>query len=545
MTFVAAVAATSIGNFIAIFVSLFTMVVYNKIIPNSALSTLITVAIGVGTLVLLDIIFKILKTRIINTTCSEIEMNLQETLYKKILNWDLQNIPKLSGSSASLVKDLDNIVELMTSGTITVLVGIPFVAINLAIIYLIGAQLAFVSAILAIITIFTSILYYFIVANSVEEAKSATIEKTSIFIETLSNLETIKSIGDYSFFGKKWNKTVEKNDGLSTRLKNMLADVSTFNTGLNSFGQIAIVAVGAYLVIESEISSGALIASVMMNSRAQQPLIQLSGVLQKFSTARASFKRLNKVFNDQSNEEKRRNNLSMSTVKGDIQIKLLKFQPTGSAAPILELERLNIQEGQKIGIVGSVGSGKSTLLKLISGILTPTQGSIVYGTYDTSAISQADLRINVGYLGQSPGIFAGSIRENICLSEQNATEEQIGKALKLSGFDKILKKFPNGLSYMLSENGRELSGGQKQILALARCFLTDPRYLYLDEPTSAMDPKHELLFIKNISTFVKNKTLVAVTHRKPILHLVDRILVVENGKVIIDGQRDEVLRKFA
>lgn len=542
---VAAIFATLVSNFIQIFTSLFTMIVYNKIIPNGALATLTTVFIGLAVLLLTDSIFKTLKSRIMNHACSVIEADLQAKLYRKVISWDLQNMPKLAGSSASLVKDLENVIELFATGTITVVIGIPFVLINLAVIYLIGAQLAYVAGILALTTILTSLLYYFIISRSADDAKSASIEKSSIFIETLSNLETIKSIGDYSFFGNKWVDTVDKNSKISHRLKNFLADIGSFNAGLNSFGQIIIVSVGAYLVIEGQITSGALIASVMLNSRAQQPLVQLSGLLQKLSTAKASLKKLNQVFNSFSNEEKRRDNLSISEVVGNIELRKLKFQPNESKSAILEIERLRIDEGQKIGIVGSVGSGKSTVLKLISGVLTPTEGSIIYGTYDTSAIHQTDLRRNIGYLGQAPGIFAGTIRENICLSDQNASEEEINAAMKLSGFDRILTKFPNGLSYRLSEHGRELSGGQKQILALSRCFLTNPNYLFLDEPTSAMDPRHEMLFIKNIAAFIKNKTFIAVTHRKPILQLVDRILVIENGKVIIDGERDEVLKKFA
>jgi len=195
--------------------------------------------------------------------------------------------------------------------------------------------------------------------------------------------------------------------------------------------------------------------------------------------------------------------------------------------------------------VGSVGSGKTTFLKLLAGILTPTAGSISYGSYDTTAINQTDLRRDVSYLGQNPGVFAGTFRDNICIGNAEISDEKIDECISLTGFDQVLKKFQNGLSYQLSENGSELSGGQKQILALTRAILAEPKFVYFDEPTSAMDPRHENLFIRQMKSFLLDRTFVVVTHRKPILSLVNRLLVIENGRIIMDGKRDEVLKKFS
>ena len=218
--------------------------------------------------------------------------------------------------------------------------------------------------------------------------------------------------------------------------------------------------------------------------------------------------------------------------------------PEGVTYPIFEAPRLRINEGESVGIVGSVGSGKSTFLKLLAGVLTPTSGSICYGSFDTGAINQNDLRNSVSYLGQSPGIFGGTIRENIIFDRDDIEEQKIIDAMSLTGLATILKRFPNGLSFNLSENGRELSGGQKQILALTRCMVSSPKVILLDEPTSAMDPRHENLFIKQMESYTKDKTFIVVTHRRPILALTSRIIVIEQGKIILDGQRDEVLKKF-
>lgn len=540
-----AIVATAFSNFFAIFTSLFVMVVYNRIIPNDALSTLLTVLVGISILVVSDTVLKFLKGRIINSASADIERRLQSALYEKVISWDLQKVPKLSGSSATLVKDLENIIELFASSTVNVVVGLPFIIIYLFVIYIIGYQIAFVSLCLISIVLLVNIIFYFIVQSQAANSKNSFIEKSSQFIETLANLETIKSVGDYTFFSRKWNDVVDENNKASFELKDNLADVSVLNAAITSFGQVFIVAVGAYLVISQEITTGALIASILLNGRAQQPAMQLSNLIQKFATARVSKRKLDQVFNTISNEEARRENLRLKQVTGDFLIKDLDYSIEETRTPILNIPHLRIKVGEKIGIVGSVGSGKSTLLKLLSGVYTPTSGTISIGSYNISALNQSVLREYVSYMGQTPGIFSGSIRENICLTKRDANDDEIDTAMSLSGFDRILTRFPNGLSYKLSENGRELSGGQKQILALARSFLNNPKYVLLDEPTSAMDPRHELLFIKNIHRMIADRTLIVVTHRKPILNLVDRILVVENGKIVIDGARDEVLKKFA
>ena len=223
----------------------------------------------------------------------------------------------------------------------------------------------------------------------------------------------------------------------------------------------------------------------------------------------------------------------------------MAFQPQGLTKPIFECKRLKIKEYEKIGIVGSVGSGKSTFLKLISGILTPTNGSVSFGAFNTTAINQADFRRDLAYLGQQPGIFSGTIRDNLQLGYETISDDALVEVMAITGMDQVLKGFPNGLSYVLSENGSEMSGGQKQILALTRALVMKPKYILFDEPTSSMDPKHEQLFVTAMRNYVKDKTMLVVTHRKPILALTTRLIVIENGQVVLDGDRDDVLKRFS
>ena len=541
----AALFATVLGFILQIFVSLFPMVVYNKVIPNSAYQSLLTVALGMLIIIAFDFVFKLIKTRIIDLATSNLELNLQKSLYEKVISWDLQNIPKLTGSSAALTRDLDNVAELFTTSSITVLVGLPFVLINLGVIYLIAADLAVVATVICLLIFIVSLVYYFIVSSRAEEAKNTSIEKNSVFIETLNNLETIKSVGDYEFFKQRWNKAITNNNDVASKLRKDVSDASTFQSLFTSLGQISLLAAGAILAINNQISTGALFAAVILNGRTIQPLIQLSNVLTKYSTAKASINKLDNVFDALSSEEKRRQNLRLDEIKGPIVIRNLSFTPTNSEYSILTVPSLKIPDKQKVGIVGSVGSGKSTFVKLISGVYTPSEGNITYGPYDISALHQSDFRENVVYLGQNVGIFSGTIRENLCVGREDISDQELSDALKLSGFENILKKFPNGLSFFVSEGGRKLSGGQRQILALARAFISRPNVIILDEPTSAMDPRHENLFVKNLGNFTKDKTFIVVTHRKPILSIVDRILVIEEGKVILDGPSNEVLQKFS
>ena len=532
-------------NIFQIITSLFVMVVYNKVLPNNAVASLYTLLIGILIVLAFDGLFKLMKARIVAHATDEVEKNLQHLLFQKILSWDLQSKPKLSGAASTLARDIESVTELFTSSSITTIVGVPFIFINSFVIYLFAGPLAMVTIGICTLAIIVSVYFYYRVKNISGAAKQSTIDKNSIYLEALGNLETLKSIGSYTYFTSRYEEADETQREFSTQLKNILSDANTFNTSLSSIAQIVLVSVGALLVINAVIDPGALFAAVILNGKTLQPVMQLAGLLQRYSVAKVSFIKLTKTFEFTSEEEKRRQNISLKRLRGPIIVRGVKFQPAEMASPILEINKCTIKEGEKIGIVGSVGSGKTTFLKLIAGIFTPTEGSISYGPYDTTAINQSNLRRDVSYLGQSPGVFAGSFRDNILLGNENISDEKIDECIKLTGFDQVLKKFPNGLSYHLSENGAELSGGQKQILALTRSVLANPGFVFFDEPTSAMDPRHENLFIRQMQNFLIERTFIVVTHRKPILGLVDRLMVIENGRIISDGKRDEVLKKFS
>ena len=532
------------NNLLQILISLFSMAVYNKVLPNYAITSLLTMSIGIGIIIIVDLCFKLIKSRIVQAAGDGVDEVLQTELFKKVLSWDLDSRPNYSGASSTLVKDIENIVELVTNNSVSTLVGIPFIALNMLVIYLIAGPVVIVVFIVCILTLAHSVYFYLRVSQLSPKNKDNQIEKTSIFLEALSNLETLKSIGNYDFFTKKWKETDKFSRELSSKTKNILADANTVNSVFQSLSQVAAVSVGAYFVIEGTVSAGALIAVVILNGKTIQPIIQLAGLLQRYSTAKVSYKKLNETFESVSKEEMRRQNISVPKVDGLIRIEKLSFKPVRANSSIINIRRVRIAKGQSVGIIGSIGSGKSTFLKLVAGVYTPTEGNVSFGAFDTTAINQTDLRRDVAYLGQSPGIFAGSIRDNLIIGKTDVSDEQISETIKLTGFDLVLRQLPNGLSFNLSENGMELSGGQRQILALTRAMLSDPTVLLLDEPTSAMDPKHEKLFIKQMKHFIENKTFLVVTHRRPILALTERLIMIEGGEVVLDGPRDEVLGKF-
>ena len=417
--------------------------------------------------------------------------------------------------------------------------------INSLVIYLIAGPLVFVTLAIVLIAMVGSTVFFILISNLSSNAKQTSIEKNSVYLEAITNLETLKSIANYDFFLKRFDVADVDARMVSQRLKSLLSDANTFNSLLSSVAQISVVSVGALLVIQGAISPGALIGTMILNGKTLQPVMQIANFLQKYSVAKMSFRKLDQTFRFMSEEEKRWQNISISKMTGPIKIRAMSFQPDGVPAPILAVKNMNIKAGERIGVLGSVGSGKSTFLKLLSGVLTPTTGSISYGSFDTSAINQSDLRRGVSYLGQDPGIFSGTFRDNLVFGDGSYTDEQIVDAMSVTGFDRIIQKFPNGLSFQVSENGPELSGGQKQILALTRSILSNPEFIIYDEPTSAMDPRHEKLFIKQMSAFLGERTFIVVTHRRPILALTNRLVVIENGAVILDGKRDDVLAKFS
>ncbi|MDA9240399.1 ATP-binding cassette domain-containing protein [bacterium] len=541
---IAVIFASSLSYILQIFIALFAMVIYNKIIPNNAFDTLKSITFGVLIIIGSDFLFKILKNRIQEQQNRQLELRLSDRLYSKIIGWDLQSVPKLPASSSLLLRDVDTVVQLFGNTTINVVVGLPFIFVYVFVIHYVASQLAFVTLFAALIALCINLSFFKLVERASSDAKDALIEKSAAFIETLNNIEGIKSLGTYQHFFGKWQRVQKINATQSDRLNRYLSDATTATGLITSSAQVLILAFGAYLVFQGEISPGSLIAAVLLHGRAQQPIQAMMQFLIRYSVAKTAIKRLNNVFQITSNEELRRENIKIKEVSKQIQFREVEFTVGEVQRSLLTIPKLNFLPDQKVGILGSVGSGKSTFVKLLAGILTPTQGSITFGTYDTTAIDQSILRESVAYLGQQASIFSGTIRENITLSKRDATDFEIERALELSGFDKILKGFPNGLSFSLSEGGRELSGGQKQILALTRTLLSDPKIIVLDEPTSAMDPRHEHMFIRRMQTFTEGRSFFVVTHRRPILSLVDRIIVIENGKIVMDGARDEILSKF-
>lgn len=542
--FTKAIIAITLSNFLQIFTTLFVMVVYNKVIPNEAMTTLTSLFIGIAVILIFDLLFKIVKSNLAEDICSKIETNLGPKLYRKILSWDLQNVPKASGQSSTLTRDLDHVIELFTGSTITSFVNLPFIFVQFLVIYLIGNVIVLIPLVISIAILITSLIAYFKTKVAAEPLRQTSIDKTSAFLETVNNLETLKSIGDYKFFEKKWDKISGETREISNSIKNVssvTASLSQYFIGLN---QILVVAAGAWLVTNQEISTGALIASVLLSSKTLQPVLQISGLLNKFALAKEAIKKLNIVFNTASAEEVRRKNISIKTIDSNVTINDLEFIPEGHNRSLLTIKRLRLKYGEKIGVIGSVGSGKSTFLKLLGGVLTPTNGQISFGEFDINAINQADLRKNIAFVGQNPGIFGGTIGDNLILGNENITDEEIIELSKLTGLSNVLRALPNGLSFHLSENGKELSGGQKQILAIARAFASHPNYIFLDEPTSAMDPKGEKLFVENLQGYSKNKTLVVVTHRRPILALTERLILIEQGNIVMDGPKDVVLKKL-
>ena len=340
---------------------------------------------------------QVLKARLVNDAGDAIDLALQRRLFSKVLSWDLETRPKLAGSSASLSRDLENLTDLFANASLTTAIGVPFILFNCTVIYLIAGPLVLVTGSIALLAFLVSVFFYVKVNNISAAAKQTNLDRLSVFVEALNNLETLKSIASYSYFEDRFRSSDDTQRVYANSLKNITVDANNFNAFLSSLAQISVISFGAFLVIRGDITSGALIGTVILSGKTLQPCFQLANLLQRLSIAKVSYQRLNKVFSYSSEEEKRRKNIKLQTLSGDIRIEGLAFQPQGLTKPIFECKRLKIKEYEKIGIVGSVGSGKSTFLKLISGILTPTNGSVSFGAFNTTAINQADFRRDLAY----------------------------------------------------------------------------------------------------------------------------------------------------
>jgi ATP-binding cassette, subfamily C, bacterial LapB len=534
--------AAALINVIALASPLFVMNVYDRVLPNKAIPTLWVLASGMGIALIFDYMLKSLRSWLIDTGGRRADVLLASRIYAHVLAIEMSQKPRTTGSFASQLKEFESVREFFTSSTIASIADMFFFGIFLLVIYLIGGILVVVPAAAALILILAGLFYQFPLRRAAERHAAETAQRHSLLVETIAGLETVKSIRSEGFLQRKWEGLV----GLTSRTVERVRQLNTSLANLTSLVQqlvsVAVVMVGAYLFQEGKMSTGAIVASVMLASRAVAPLGQFALMLARSQQSLASLKSLNTVMSMPSERDLSRTFISEPISNSEIQLRNAVFSYPGSAAPAVNDVTLSIRPGEKVGIIGKIGSGKTTLGRLLTKLYEPQEGAIMIGGVDMRQYHPHEVRRVVGLLGQDTELFHGTVRSNILMANPRATDDQMLAAARLAGVDDFVRRHPAGYEMQVGERGQSLSGGQRQSIALARLLVAEPQVIYLDEPSSAMDLASERVMIEQLRRALRpDQTVIVSTHRYSMLDLVNRLIVINAGKIVADGPKEQVL----
>ncbi|HRD68631.1 MAG TPA: type I secretion system permease/ATPase [Legionella sp.] len=534
--------ASLLVNIFALVIPLFTMNVYDRVVPNHAIDTMWVLASGVAIVFIFDMLLKGLRSYFIDIANKHSDLELSATIFQQVLGLSMVNRPRSVGALANTVQSFEVFRDFITSSTMTVLVDLPFVFIFLFVIYLIGGNLVWIPFIVVPVIFLIGLILQWPLIRLTRKAYQYSAEKQATLFESLSAIETVKTTGAESILQSRWEKIIKEASNNSMHLR-FFANASISITNLaQQIATIAIVIVGVYMIANGELTTGALIACTILTGRALAPMAQVSTLFTRYFQSVNALKSLNKIMQLDTDVNENTKFLHRPALKGDIEFKHVSFHYMDEEVNVLNNLSFKIKTGDRVAIIGRVGSGKSTLGKLLLKLYTPTEGTILLDGTDYKQINPDDLRQQIGYVPQDIVLFYGSVRDNICVGAPFIQDSALLKAAEVAGVASFTNNHPKGFDRQVGEKGAELSGGQRQAVALARALIMDPNILLLDEPTSAMDDNNERQIKTRLNNYLTEKnTLILITHKISMLELVNRIIVMEDGKIIADGSKEAVL----
>lgn len=542
--------ATFIINFLALVSSLYVMNVYDRVIPNQAYETLWVLSIGVMLAILFEFLAKMIRGHLTDIAGKKADLIISSAIFRRMMALRLADRPASAGSYANNLREFESVREFMTSASLLVLVDLPFLLLFITVIFIVGGKLAIVPAIIIPIVIIVGFIVQRPLSRYINESMKESSQRQGLAVEALEGIETLKTNNATGWAQQRWDTYTAKTSASSIKVKDTANFMINFSVAMQQLNTVFLVLFGTYLIhnenTAERITMGALIAAVILSGRALSPLAQVAGLATRFQQAKLALEGLNNIIERPIERVPERKYISPSNIQGNITFENTCFQYQEDGKPAVSNLNLQIRAGEKIGILGRIGSGKSTMLKLASGLYDGSTGNVMLDNIDMRQIDPNFLRSQILLLGQSPRLFLGTLRENMDLARSDgySSDQELLEALQRFGLDKIIRSHPKGLDMPLGEDGLGLSGGQKQIIALARMTLRNPRIVLLDEPTTGLDQATERISLQAISQWAQDKTLLVVTHRPQVLQIVNRIIVMDEGKVVMDGPRDLVLQRL-
>jgi ATP-binding cassette subfamily C protein LapB len=536
--------ASFLVNCFALASPLFVMNVYDRVIPNNAQETLWVLALGVTIVFLFEFLIRNLRSYFVDIAGRNADTIIASRLMERVMGMKMDEKPASTGALASNMREYETVRDFITSGTVTVLIDLPFIFLFLGVIWLLAGNIALIPMAAVPVVIAVGVALQYPLSRIMGRSHAENQHKHSVLVEAISGLETIKTTGAESGVQGKWEQSV--GEAADTQRKSRL--ISSIATSFSQLSvqlvTVIVIIAGVYQIAEGELTMGGLIACSILTGRALAPLGGIAALISRYQHTKISYQSLAEIMATPTERSAYKAYHTVNRLDGHIEFRKVSFSYPEQQGDAVDQASFEIRPGEKVGILGRIGSGKTTIGRLLTGLYEPQSGAVLIDHIDIRQMDPADLRRNIGYVSQDNFLFKGTVRENIAFGAPHMDEAAIDRAAQISGVNDFLKQHPHGLDLQVGERGLNLSGGQRQSIVIARALMLDPSILLLDEPTSNMDTASETRFIKRIGNFLGDRTVVLNTHRTSLLRLVDRLIVIDHGRIVANGDKEQVMESL-
>ena len=533
--------AAAFINLFALATSLFSMTVYDRVVPNNATNSLVVLSTGVLIILAFDFVLKSLRIYFLDLAGQRVDRDVGGAIFQQMLGMKLAHRKGSIGGFAGSLREFETLRDFFASATLAAIVDVPFLIVFMAVIAAIGGTLVAMPLVMVPVVIVTSLAVQPALARLTVQAVHDGYSKQGVLVESVGGLETIKCTDAGSMMRRRWESAVDNHAANSTRQR-AVAGIAINVAGLaQNLSYIGTVIFGVAMIADHNLTTGGLVACSILSGRAVAPLGQIANLLTRVSHARAAYRELDKLMAVGGEVEAGREYLRRDAFAGGVALVKVGFRYPGLQARVLADVSFALRPGERVGILGRTGSGKSTIARLILGLYEPGEGAVLIDGSDVRQLHPEDLRRHLGAVLQDVALFSGSVKDNIALGRAGVSDEEVLRVARIAGVQDFMGSVPGGYDLRLRDRGEGLSGGQRQAIAIARALAGRPAILLFDEPTSAMDTQSENLLIDRLAGEIAERTVVVVTHRASMLRLVERVIVLEHGKIVADGPRDAVL----
>lgn len=542
-TYLRVALAAVMVNLFGLVSSLFSMTVYDRVVPNDAFASLTALSIGLAIVLVFDFVLRILRAYFVDLAGADIDRRIGGAVFARLIALRLDQKRRSTGALTNMMRELETMRDFFASATLVSIVDVPFVILTLVVIALIGGVIVLVPLAMVPVVLGAGLLTRPALDRLSQRAMNDGMAKQTVLVEALGALEMVKSTGAGPLLLARWHGAMAGHADSALRQRLVSTVAVTIASTANMLSYAGVVIAGVFLIADRSLTTGGLVACSILAGRAVQPLAQVAALLTRLSATRTAYRQIQAVL-DQPDERPADTALRPLTLRGAIELKQVDFRYPGAAQNTLTGVDLKIEPGERVALIGRVGSGKSTIARLILGLYHPDSGQVLVDGAEVRQYDPAVLRARIGTALQDPALLSGTVRENITLGRAGIDEAAMLSAATLAGVHGFMAGQASGYDLMLADRGEGLSGGQRQSIALARALAGNPSVLLFDEPTSAMDPQTEMQLLARLDPALEGRSFLLITHRPALLRLVRRVVVVDGGRIVADGPRDEILQKL-